>query len=212
MTLNRYLKQTHQTCSLGLLAVLFAGTGFVSACATTGSTKSSAMSAKPQVTIVQADDHNQLPEGEECTAASPTKGILNTESGMYKTINIKKGTHFIEEKATFQKEDTNLIVNQGGCAHFGVSYSFDIRHEGSIENKDMFLDVALNYLKSLDVNEGPHSNISTIQKIVAEKRTNPENVAACQFEDVEGYSSVRCSFQRRSEQRVTLKISYSIVL
>jgi len=188
------------------------GIVFVSGCVTNDSQKFPKKMLKPKVTIVLVKDDNQLPEGEECTAASPTKGILNIESRKYKTIEIKKGSHFIDERATFQEEDTIVTVNHGGCAHFGVSYTFDIRHDGAVKNHEMFLDIALKHLQSLDVLEGHHNNISTIQKIVAEHRTSPENVEACEFEDIEGYSSVRCSFQRTNKEHVRLKISYSIVL
>ena len=209
---RRQNTSSHKIWGVGLLIPLMAGIIFVTGCTATDSKKSVENTLKPKVTIVQTKADNQLPEGEECTAASPTKGILNTESRMYKTIDIKKGAHFIEEKATFQKEDTIVTVNHGGCAHFGESYTFDIRHDGAVKNHEMFLDVVLKHLQSLDVLEGQHNNISTIQKVVAKHRTSSENVEPCEFEDIEGYSSVRCSFQRTNKERVRLKISYSIVL
>ncbi len=108
---------------------------------------------------------------DDCVAGVPSDGMLNANSPQLKNLKLSKSQYHVTETAELtQHPGITIELSRGGCAHYGVSFTYVI--EGKIPLDDMINKVQL-FLQDTPMTEEGNSWKADFESAIAKYQKDP---------------------------------------
>jgi len=159
--------------------------------------------------VAVAADQRATDDG-HCVSGEP-QAVLNAASPRVHSHSFTiTGTRTAEESAVIEP-DLRVHIARAGCAHFSLVYSFDVAVEHPLTDSQSWLRVASWLMRRVSQAEtaGFASTLSAAleKQALAGRYTMGDEIAI-----TEGYASASLDLVAGAEGKVTVRVTYGVVL